>query len=122
MIEVNSVPQETPTLSQNKELKMGNALKNMQGKVFLVVATELVPTLESKWGVQLAVRKTFPGSVLENCRYIFLGNIVMSISSLCKFATFHSCVSSANKLQKSADSLTILLGIFIQLTRGCALL
>ncbi|XP_068637235.1 isoleucine--tRNA ligase, chloroplastic/mitochondrial isoform X1 [Aristolochia californica] len=50
--------------------KLGAVLKSGQSKPFLIVASELVPTLESKWGVKLSVKKTFMGSSLENYRYV----------------------------------------------------
>ncbi|KMZ59640.1 Isoleucine--tRNA ligase [Zostera marina] len=68
--EVSSSPQETSAIPGGREIKMGNVLKDIQGKKFVIVASELVPTLESKWGVKLAIKKKFPGSALENCRYI----------------------------------------------------
>lgn len=48
---------------------LGIVLKDRQRKPFLIVALELVPTLQSKWGVKLLVKRTFLGSALENCRY-----------------------------------------------------
>lgn len=48
---------------------LGIVLESAQRKPFLIVASELVPTLQSKWGVKLSVKKTFLGSALENCRY-----------------------------------------------------
>eukprot|EP00268_Persea_americana_P043047 TRINITY_DN4314_c0_g1_i1.p1 TRINITY_DN4314_c0_g1~~TRINITY_DN4314_c0_g1_i1.p1 ORF type:complete len:1095 (-),score=214.02 TRINITY_DN4314_c0_g1_i1:857-4141(-) len=49
---------------------LGIVLESAQRKPFLIVASELVLTLQSKWGVKLSVKKTFLGSALENCRYI----------------------------------------------------
>jgi len=37
-------------------------------KPFLIVASELVPSLEAKWGVKLVVKKKQLGSELENYR------------------------------------------------------
>lgn len=70
--EVSSSPQETSAIPGGREIKMGNALKDIQGKNFVIVASELVPTLESKWGVKLAIKKKFPGSALENCRSVIV--------------------------------------------------
>lgn len=53
--------------SGNKKRRIGNVIKE-EKKLFLIVASDLVPTLESKWGVKLIVRKTLLGSDLENCR------------------------------------------------------
>lgn len=33
------------------------------------MASNLISTLETKWGVKLVVQKSFPGSALEHCRY-----------------------------------------------------
>ncbi|KAM7279806.1 hypothetical protein ACFE04_006940 [Oxalis oulophora] len=53
----------------NKKRRLGSVLKEPK-KPFLIVASDLVPTLEAKWGVKLVVRKTLTGSDLENCRYV----------------------------------------------------
>lgn len=55
------------TASGNKKQRLGHVLKE-QKKLFLIVASDLVPTLEAKWGVKLVVKKTLLGSDLENCR------------------------------------------------------
>lgn len=52
----------------NGQRTLGSVLKSDHRKPFLVVASDLVPTLESKWGVKMTVKKTFMGSELENCR------------------------------------------------------
>lgn len=46
----------------------GRALDGEEAK-YLIVAQDLVPTLEAKWGVQLPVRAVFPGAALEQSRY-----------------------------------------------------
>ncbi|CAA6664773.1 unnamed protein product [Spirodela intermedia] len=48
IVEVQSVEKES--ISQESRLKVGNVLKGGNQKLFLVVASELVPTLQSKWG------------------------------------------------------------------------
>lgn len=35
---------------------------------YLVVALDLVENLQSKWGIELEVKGTFPGIHLEHCR------------------------------------------------------
>lgn len=60
---------QTPKVSKGK--KVGAALENPQVK-YVVVAADLVSTLQGKWGVTLAVKGTFPGSALEFCRSSFL--------------------------------------------------
>lgn len=39
------------------------------GNLHLVVALDLVPTLEAKWGVKLTVKASLTGAELENCRF-----------------------------------------------------
>ncbi|KAK2645945.1 hypothetical protein Ddye_021140 [Dipteronia dyeriana] len=55
--------------SENKKRRMGNVLKELK-KLFIIVASDLVPKLEAKWGTKLLVKKTLLGSDLENCRYV----------------------------------------------------
>lgn len=55
-------------IPENKERKIGNVLKE-QKKLFIIVASDLVPTLQAKWGTKLVVKKTLSGSDLENCRF-----------------------------------------------------
>ncbi|KAJ6980923.1 isoleucine--tRNA ligase [Populus alba x Populus x berolinensis] len=69
VIEVQSFSGDASTSSGNKKQRLGHVLKE-QKKPFLIVASDLVPTLEAKWGVKLVVKKTLLGSDLENCRYI----------------------------------------------------
>lgn len=57
------------TSSGNKKRRIGSVLRE-QKKPFLIVASDLVPTLEVKWGVKLVIKKTLSGSDLENCRYL----------------------------------------------------
>ncbi|KAL2464054.1 tRNA synthetase class I family protein [Forsythia ovata] len=63
----DSVDISTPTVDGKK--KLGNVLKQHE-KLLLIVALDLVPTLEAKWGKKLVVKKTIMGSQLENCRYV----------------------------------------------------
>ncbi|XP_020110492.1 isoleucine--tRNA ligase, chloroplastic/mitochondrial isoform X2 [Ananas comosus] len=67
--ELHASVEDTLATSGGKQIKRGNALKVGENKLFVIVASELVSRLESKWGVKLSIRKTFPGSALENCRY-----------------------------------------------------
>ena len=53
--------------AENKKRRLGSVMKEDK-KPLLIVALDLVPTLEAKWGVKLAIRKTLLGSDLENCR------------------------------------------------------
>ncbi|XP_058000949.1 isoleucine--tRNA ligase, chloroplastic/mitochondrial isoform X2 [Hevea brasiliensis] len=61
--------EDVSTSSGNKRRRLGNVLRE-QKKHFLIVASDLVPTLEVKWGVKLVIKKTLSGSDLENCRYL----------------------------------------------------
>ncbi|KAL0908616.1 hypothetical protein M5K25_023119 [Dendrobium thyrsiflorum] len=67
--EVHSVLEE-PSSSPGKQTGLGSILKNEEKKPFIIVASDLVPTLESKWGVKLIIKKTFLGAALENSRYL----------------------------------------------------
>lgn len=67
--EVHSVLEETLS-SPGMQAKFGSILKKEENKPFIIVASDLVPTLESKWGVKLVIKKTFIGTALENCRYL----------------------------------------------------
>jgi isoleucyl-tRNA synthetase len=82
VIEVQSVL-ESESASGGKQRKLGSILSSGNEKPFIIVASDLVSVLESKWGVKLAIRKSFPGSVLEHCRYLFcLYNFSMVFLSL----------------------------------------
>ncbi|CAK7333191.1 unnamed protein product [Dovyalis caffra] len=69
VIEVQSFSGDVSTSSGNKKQRLGHVLKE-EKKPFLIVASDLVSTLEAKWGTKLVVKKTLLGSDLENCRYI----------------------------------------------------
>lgn len=56
-----------PTSSADVKKMVGNFLKEQENS-FLIVAEDLVSTLEAKWGVELVVKKLLLGSDLENCR------------------------------------------------------
>lgn len=49
--------------------RSGSALESPQVK-FVIVAADLVPALQTKWGVSLEVKGTFPGSALEHSRFV----------------------------------------------------
>ena len=61
---------ESESTSGGKQRKLGSILNSGNEKPFIIVASDLVSVLESKWGMKLAIRKSFPGSVLEHCRYL----------------------------------------------------
>ncbi|KAL0457403.1 UNVERIFIED_CONTAM: Isoleucine--tRNA ligase, chloroplastic/mitochondrial [Sesamum latifolium] len=69
VVEVDSSSIDTTAPSVNKEKRVGNVLKD-HNKLYLVVALDLVPTLEAKWGVKLIVKTSLTGAELENCRYV----------------------------------------------------
>ncbi|KAH0992933.1 hypothetical protein GBA52_004416 [Prunus armeniaca] len=69
IVEVQSDPEDVSLSDGNKKRRPGNVLKE-ENKPFLIVASDLVPALEAKWGVKLVVRKRVSGSDLENCRYV----------------------------------------------------
>ncbi|WZY79182.1 hypothetical protein YC2023_025566 [Brassica napus] len=68
VVEVQSSSEDESASTSNKKKMMGKVLKNQQ-KLFVIVATDLVPALEAKWGVKLIITKTFLGSDLEGFRY-----------------------------------------------------
>jgi isoleucyl-tRNA synthetase len=69
VVEVQSVL-ESESDSVGKLRKVGNIL-NSENKLFVIVASNLISTLETKWGVKLVVQKSFPGSALEHCRFVW---------------------------------------------------
>ncbi|XP_073143957.1 isoleucine--tRNA ligase, chloroplastic/mitochondrial isoform X1 [Henckelia pumila] len=69
VVEVHFASGDVSTSSADKEKKFGNVFKN-RDKQFLVVALDLVPTLEAKWGVKLNVHATITGAELESCKYV----------------------------------------------------
>ncbi|CAA0817494.1 tRNA synthetase class I (I- L- M and V) family protein [Striga hermonthica] len=69
VVEVDANNVGTTSSSTGKEKKIGNILKEHK-KLYLVVALDLVPTVEEKWGVKLTVKTTLTGAQLENCRYV----------------------------------------------------
>uniref|UniRef100_A0A2N9IBL3 isoleucine--tRNA ligase n=1 Tax=Fagus sylvatica TaxID=28930 RepID=A0A2N9IBL3_FAGSY len=69
IVEVQPLSGDVSLSAGNKKRRFGNILKESK-KPFLIVASDLVPTLEAKWGVKLIIKKILPGSDLENCRYI----------------------------------------------------
>lgn len=70
IVEVQSVSEDVSSPAGNSKQTPANFLKE-EKKPFLIVASDLVPTLEAKWGLKLVVRKRVSGSDLENCRYRF---------------------------------------------------
>lgn len=71
VVEILSLLEGDSVAPANKKRRLGNVLKE-QKKIFVIVASDLVPTLEAKWGTKLVVKKTLAGSDLENCRFEFL--------------------------------------------------
>ncbi|PON88324.1 Isoleucine-tRNA ligase [Trema orientale] len=69
IVEVQSLSEDVSSSAGNKKRKLGNVLQE-EKKPFLIVALDLVSTLEAKWSVRLVIRKVLSGSDLENCRYI----------------------------------------------------
>lgn len=69
IVEVHSPLGDTAVPKEDKRRRLGQVMKG-EKRPFLVVASDLVPALEVKWGVKLSVKKVLLGSDLENCRYI----------------------------------------------------
>ncbi|XP_024996094.1 isoleucine--tRNA ligase, chloroplastic/mitochondrial isoform X2 [Cynara cardunculus var. scolymus] len=68
VVEVQSLSPDAASSSEGGKTRLGSVLKGNE-RPFFIVALDLVPTLEAKWYVKLAVKKTVLGSDLENCRY-----------------------------------------------------
>ncbi|KAK6252710.1 hypothetical protein QUC31_014430 [Theobroma cacao] len=69
VVEAKSFLEDVSISAGNKKRRLGNVLK--EPKIpFFIVAYDLVPTLEAKWGIKLIIKKIFLGSDLENWRYV----------------------------------------------------
>nr|GMD70132.1 isoleucine--tRNA ligase, chloroplastic/mitochondrial [Ipomoea batatas] len=66
IVEVQSVSVDNPISKDEKKIP-GNLLKGFEN-LYLIVALDLVSTLEAKWNLKLLVKKTLLGSDLENSR------------------------------------------------------
>lgn len=69
VVEIKSLPEPDPSSGGNKKKGLGLVLKD-EKLPFLIVASELVPSLEAKWGVKLVVKTRQLGSELENYRLL----------------------------------------------------
>lgn len=67
VVEVSSASVDGSTSSVDGKKRFGNFMKGDKS-LHLIVALDLVSTLESKWGLKLTLKKTVLGSDLENCR------------------------------------------------------
>ena len=97
VVELQSVL-ESESTSGGKQQKLGSILSSGIEKPFIIVASDLVSVLESKWGVKLVIRKSFPGSVLEHCRYLFCSsNFIMVVLD------FFSCYAWCLQIPPSCE-------------------
>lgn len=71
VVEVESLNEHDSSSGDTKKKRLGIVLKD-EKKLFLIVASELVPTLEAKWGVKLVFKRRLLGSDLENYRLIWM--------------------------------------------------
>ncbi|KAK7289940.1 hypothetical protein RIF29_03995 [Crotalaria pallida] len=69
VVEVESLNENVSSSGETRKRRLGSVLKD-EKHLFLIVASELVPKLEAKWGVKLLVKRKLLGSDLENYRYI----------------------------------------------------
>ncbi|KAK7387905.1 hypothetical protein VNO78_22703 [Psophocarpus tetragonolobus] len=69
VVEIKPLPEHGHSSDGTKKKGVGLVLKD-EKRPFLIVASELVPSLEAKWGVKLVVKTRQLGSELENYRYI----------------------------------------------------
>lgn len=67
VVEMHRPLADVSTSSADGKKRVGNFLKEQENS-FLIVAEDLVSTLEAKWGVELVIKKLLLGSDLENCR------------------------------------------------------
>lgn len=69
VVEVESPNEQASSSGETRKKRLGTVLKD-ENKLFLIVASELVPTLEAKWDVKLVVKRKLLGSNLENYRLL----------------------------------------------------
>ncbi|KAL7215298.1 hypothetical protein ACSBR1_027462 [Camellia fascicularis] len=69
VVEVHALLGDASTSPGDRKKRLGNVLKE-QNKHFLIITSDLLSTLEAKWGTKLVVKKILMGSDLEHCRYI----------------------------------------------------
>lgn len=69
VVEVESLNGHASSSGETRKKRLGVVLKD-EKKLFLIVASELVPKLEAKWGVKLVVKRRLLGSDLENYRLL----------------------------------------------------
>lgn len=67
IVELQTLSEDLSLSAANKKRQLGNFLKEEE-KPYLIVALDLVPTLEAKWSVKLIIRKTLSGSDIDNSR------------------------------------------------------
>lgn len=65
VVEVHERSGDVSTVPEDGKKRLGNVLKE-QKKPFLIIASDLLRTLEEKWGAKLVVQKILLGSDLEN--------------------------------------------------------
>ncbi|KAI3962312.1 hypothetical protein MKX01_005314 [Papaver californicum] len=70
VVEVHPILESGDACTGKGKKYLGNVFKSKLRNPFLVVASDLVPALESKWGVNLTIKRTLLGLDLENCRYM----------------------------------------------------
>lgn len=121
VIEVQSFLGDASAFSGNKKQRLGHLLKK-QKRSFLVVASDLVPKLEAKWGVKLVVKKTLVGSDLENCRFdmrtqfsIYVrksSGIVIDLTLLSSLPSCLSCndLNNSYRITMSGRSISRIIG------------
>lgn len=69
VVEVESLNEHASSSGETRQKRLGTVLKD-ENKLFLIVALDLVSTLEAKWDVKLVVKKKLLGSNLENYRLL----------------------------------------------------
>ncbi|CAL5407074.1 unnamed protein product [Camellia sinensis] len=69
VVEVHALLGDASTSPGDRKKRLGNVLKE-QNKPFLIIASDLLSTLEAKWSAKLVVKKILMGLDLKHCRYI----------------------------------------------------
>ncbi|THG13475.1 hypothetical protein TEA_016759 [Camellia sinensis var. sinensis] len=67
VVEVHALLGDASMSPGDRKKRLGNVLKE-QNRPFLIIASDLLSTIEAKWGTKLVVTKILMGSDLKHCR------------------------------------------------------
>ncbi|KAH9605152.1 hypothetical protein KSS87_019895 [Heliosperma pusillum] len=68
VVELLSPLEDVSVSSANTKRRIGSIFGELK-KPYVIVASDLVPTLEAKWGIKLLIKRSFLGSDIEHCKY-----------------------------------------------------